>query len=84
MENGFFANLIKCWFHQDEICFLVYIVSVQRVQIEDTRIETVKNWPEPKLIRDIQVFLAFGNFYWRFIQGFSKIAGPLTLILRIT
>ena len=42
----------------------------------------VKNWPEPKLIRDIQVFLGFANFYWRFIQSFSKITGPLTLMLK--
>ena len=42
----------------------------------------MKNWPEPKSIRDIQVFLGFANFYRRFIQSFSKIAGPLTSMLR--
>lgn len=35
-------------------------------------------------MRDIQVFLGFGNFYRQFIQGFSKIAAPLTSMLRIT
>ena len=33
-------------------------------------------------MRDIQVFLGFANFYQRFIQSFSKIAGPLTSMLR--
>ena len=42
----------------------------------------MKNWPESKSLRDIQVFLSFANFYQHFIQGFSKIAGPLTSILR--
>ena len=51
--------------------------------MEDERIEAVRNWPEPKSIRDIQVFLGFANFYCRFIQGFNKIAGLLTSILRI-
>ena len=50
--------------------------------MEDERIEAVKNWPEPKLLKDIQVFLGFANFYRRFIQNFSKIAGPVTLMLR--
>lgn len=59
-----------------------YIVSAQVVRIEGERIEAVQNWPEPKSVRDIQVFLGFVNFYWRFIQGFSKIAGPLTSMLR--
>ena len=38
--------------------------------------EAMNNWPEPKSIRDIQIFLGFANFYWRFIQSFGKIAGP--------
>ena len=52
--------------------------------MEDEKIEAVKNWPEPKSIRDIQVFLSFANFYWSFIQGFSKIAKPLTSMVKTT
>ena len=44
----------------------------------------MKNWPEPKFIRDIQVFLDFANFYPCFIQGFSRIAAPPTLMLKIS
>ena len=43
----------------------------------------MKNWPKPKSIREIQVFHSFANFYWRFIQSFSKIAQPFTLIFKI-
>ena len=28
--------------------------------------------------------MGFANFYWRFIQGFSKIAAPLTSMLKIS
>ena len=35
-------------------------------------------------MRDIQISLGFANFYWRFIQGFSQVAAPLTLILKIS
>ena len=51
--------------------------------MEEERIDAVKNGLEPKSIRNIQVFLGFANFYHRFIQGFSKIAAPLTSMLRI-
>ena len=83
-KNGLFANLKKYRFYQNEIYFLAYIMSAQRVQMEDERIEAVRNWPEPKSIRDIQVFLGFDNFYQYFIQDFSKIAGLLTSIPRTT
>lgn len=52
--------------------------------MEDKRIEAVKAWPEPKSVRDIQVFLGFANFYRRFIQGFSRIAAPLNSMLKTT
>ena len=74
-KNGLFANLKKCRFHQNEVRFLRYIVSAQRVQMKDERIEAVKNWPKPKSIRDIQVFLGFANFYQRFIQASVKLPG---------
>ena len=36
------------------------------------------------LIRDIQIFIGFANFYWRFIQNFSKIALSFIFLLKIT
>ena len=52
--------------------------------MEEERIQTVKTWPEPKSIRDIQVFLRFANFYWYFIERFSKIVAPLKSMLKTT
>ena len=52
-KNGLFANLKKCHFHQDEVSFLGYVVSAQVIQMEDEKIEVVRNTPERKLVRDI-------------------------------
>ena len=59
-------------------------MSSKRISVEAKKIEVVKEWPELNSIRNIQVFLGFANFYWQFIQGFSKIAASLTLILKTT
>ena len=48
------------------------------------KIKVVKDWPELKSVCNIQVFLSFANFYWQFIQGFSKIAALLISILYMT
>ena len=83
-KYSFFANLKKCCFHQGEIRFLGYVVSFKGISMEAEKIEVVKEWPEPKSVGDIQVFLGFANFYWRFIRGFSKIAASLTSMLKTT
>ena len=49
--------------------------------MEAKRIEVVKDWPKPISVYNIQVFLGFANFYWQFIQGFSKIIAPLISML---
>ena len=66
-KNSLFANLKKCYFHQNEVCFLGYVVSSKDISIEAERIKVVKEWPESKLVWDIQVFLGFTNFYRQFI-----------------
>ena len=79
-----FANLKKCRFHKKEVRFLCYVVLSQSIWMEDERIKAVKNWTEPKSVQDIQIFIGFANFYRQFIWGFSKIAAPLTSILKMT
>ena len=83
-KYSLFANLKKCCFHQDEVCFLGYVVSSKGISMEVEQIEVVRKWPEAKSVQDIQVFLGFANFYRRFIKGFSRIAAPLTSILKTT
>ena len=83
-KHGLFANLKKCRFYQNEVRFLGFVISAQRISMGEERIEAIKSWPEPKLIRDIQMFLGFANFYRHFIQGFSRITAPLTLMLKTT
>ena len=74
----------KYWVNQEKICFLGYVVSFKKINRESEQIEVIRKWPELKLVRDIQVFLSFANFYQQFIQDFSKIAVSLILILKIT
>ena len=66
-KYSLFANLKKCYFHQDKVRFLEYVVSFKSISMEAKKIEIIKEWPESKSIRDIQVFLDFANFYQQFI-----------------
>ena len=46
------------------------------------RIQMIKKWSKPKIYREVQIFLKFVNFYKRFIYCYSKIAAPLTSLLK--
>ena len=44
----------------------------------EAKVVEMKKWPPPESVVDVQSFMGFANFYRRFIEGFSKIANPLT------
>lgn len=57
-------------------------ILTKKIKIEEKRIKFVKTWLETQLIKNIQVFLDFFNFYRRFIKNFNKITISYTLILK--
>jgi hypothetical protein len=77
-----YVNLKKCSFSANEVEFLGFIVGPKGVTMDPTRVSTVSEWPTPTSIKEIQVFLGFANFYRRFIEGYSRLAGPLTNLLK--
>src|SRR5580698_4818754 len=65
-----------------EVEFLGFIVGRQGTRMDPKRVEAVTQWPQPKNVHDIQVFLGFVNFYRRFIKGYSHITRLLTELLK--
>ena len=44
------------------------------------KVTAIVNWESSTCVKDVQSFLRFANFYWRFIKGFSQLASPLTAL----
>ena len=63
LEIFFFAKRTKCYFHQNEIHFLEYLVVSKSISIKVKKIENIKNLLKPNLVYDIQVFLSFTIYY---------------------
>jgi len=67
----------KCDFNMEEIPILGMVVGKGQVKMEQEKIKAVKEWKTPTRIKDVESFLGFANFYWRFIHNFSYTARPL-------
>ena len=64
-------------FNMEEILILGVIVEKRQVKMKQKKIKAIKEWKTPMKVKNIESFLRFPNFYWRFIQNFSHIARPL-------
>ncbi|KAI2644477.1 Transposon Tf2-11 polyprotein [Labeo rohita] len=62
--------------------FLGYIVTAEGVQMNQGKVSTIQEWPQPLTVKELQRFLGFSIFYRRFIQNYSSITAPLTSLLR--
>ena len=40
------------------------------------------NWETSTCVKDIQAFIGFANFYWHFVQRFSKVVTSLIALVR--
>ena len=72
----------KCKFEQKEVEYLRLVISKDHVTLDPTKVCRVTEWPTPTKVKEVQSFLGFVNFYWKFIQNFSNIAHPLYALTR--
>ena len=42
------------------------------------KIRSITEWPTLTNVKEVQSFLEFVNFYWKFIEKYSKITALLT------
>ncbi|GJX71959.1 putative reverse transcriptase domain-containing protein [Tanacetum coccineum] len=48
------------------------------IHVDPAKIKSIKDWASPKSPMEIHQFLGLDGYYRRFIEGFSKIAKPMT------
>jgi len=61
-----------------ETRILGFIVNEKGLTMEPEHIKTITNWPVSTILIQVQEFIGFVNFYYRFIFNISEIMKPIT------
>nr|GEU57069.1 reverse transcriptase domain-containing protein [Tanacetum cinerariifolium] len=60
--------------------FLGHVINGDGIHVDPSKIKAVKNWEVPRTPYEVCSFLGLAGYYHRFIEKFSKIAKPLTVL----
>ncbi|GJY29935.1 reverse transcriptase domain-containing protein [Tanacetum coccineum] len=77
-KEELYAKFSKCEFWINTVKFLGHVIDSSGIHVDPAKIEAVKNWASPTTPSKIRQFLGLAGYYRRFIEGFSKIAKPMT------
>lgn len=76
------VNPTKCDFLKKELLFLGHIVSAEGVRPDPEKIRVLLSYTEPKNADEVRRFVAFCNYYRKFIPAFAEITLPLNKLCK--
>ncbi len=77
-EANFKLTLSKCCLMCDRVPFIECYVSCEVVEVDPMKTAAVQDWPTPRTVKDVRVFLGLASYYQCYIPNFASVATPLT------
>lgn len=75
-------NIAKCTFYARVFPYLGHLISKEGSRPNPDKIRILREFLRPVNIRSLQSFLGMANYFRKYVKDFSKIAKPLTQLLK--
>jgi hypothetical protein len=77
-----YTKFSKYEFWIKEVPFLGHVVSPEGITVDPSKVNEVLDWKPLTIVSEVQSFLGLDRYYRRFTLNFSKIAKPVSELLK--
>lgn len=75
-------NPSKCEFLKKDLLYLGNVITPNGILPDEQKTQVLKDYPTPKTADEVKRFVAFANYYRRYIPHFAELANPLNKLTR--
>ena len=75
-------NAEKCEFATTVVTYLGHVVTPEGISPDPDKTKSIEEFPRPLKVKDVRSFLGLSSYYRRFVEGYSRIAKPMNLLLK--
>lgn len=80
-QAGLTINLSKCEFGKSQIKFLGHMLTPDGILPLPEKVEAIKTFTKPTIVKDLRRFIQMVNFYRRFLDGAAQIQDVLQTLI---
>lgn len=80
--SGMTLKLSKCEFLRQKIKFLGHIVTPLGMSMDPSKLQAIRDFPQPRNKKELQSFIGFCNFYRKFSCHHASMISPLIELIK--
>ncbi len=81
--HGLCLHPRKCKFFQESVEYLGHVIYPGGLGVQQAKVEAITHISHPMDVSRVRAFMGLTNYYHRYVKGFSVMAKPLNMLLKL-